>query len=119
MSEANNPYESPTRDASNQFADQVEASRVEEGDGTGGVIPYKNPKALIAYYLGIFGMFPMIGIFASIPAAILGGMGLRDAKKNPAIRGHVHAWIGIVLGVLCTLANLTCWVLMAGAILSA
>jgi len=33
------------------------------GDNTGGLIPYKNPKALIAYYLGIFSLFPLLGLF--------------------------------------------------------
>lgn len=79
-----------------------------EGDATGGIIPYKNPAALAAYYLGIVGLFPIIGIFASIPAFVLGIIGLRRRKANPAIKGSVHAWIGIVLGGVATLANLAC-----------
>lgn len=71
-----------------------------EGDATGGIIPYKNPKALTAYYLGIFGLFPVLGFFLAIPAVWLGILGLRARKDNPVIKGSVHAWIGIVLGVL-------------------
>ena len=74
-----------------------------EGDSTGGVIPYKNPSALIAYYLGIFSLLPCIGLLLAVPALILGIVGLQQRAKNPAIKGSVHAWIGIVLGGLMTL----------------
>lgn len=70
----------------------------EEGDGTGGLIPYKNPKALLAYYLGIFALFPIIGIPLGIASITLGIMGLKERKRRPIIKGSVHAWIGIVLG---------------------
>ena len=49
----------------------------EQGDATGGVIPYKNGQALAAYYLGIFSM-------------------------NPSV-GSVHAWIGIIMGGIFTI----------------
>lgn len=71
-----------------------------EGDATGGVIPYKNPKALIAYYLGIGSLLIFPLGFVSV---VLGIMGLVDRKKNPVIKGSVHAWIGIVLGTLSIL----------------
>jgi hypothetical protein len=69
-----------------------------QGDATGGLIPYKNAPALIAYYLGIFGLIPFIGLLLAIPAFILGIIGLRKRAKTPAIKGAAHAWIGIVLG---------------------
>lgn len=72
-------------------------------DGTGGVIPYKNPSALVAYYLGIFSFIPVIGLFLAVPAFILGVLGLIARKRNPAVRGSVHAWIGIVLGGIFSL----------------
>ncbi len=74
-----------------------------ETDSTGGIIPYKNPHALIAYYLGIFSLFPLFGLLLAIPAFVLGIIGLRKRNQNPAIRGSVHAWIGIVMGGLMTL----------------
>ncbi len=74
-----------------------------EGDATGGIIPYKNPKALIAYYLGIFSGFPIIGFFLAVPALVLGIMGLRDRNRNPAIKGSIHAGIGIGCGAIFTL----------------
>lgn len=74
-----------------------------ETDNTGGLIPYKNPHALIAYYLGLFSLFPCVGLLLAIPAFILGIMGLKRYKANPIIHGSVHAWIGIVMGGLMTL----------------
>ncbi len=55
-------------------------------------IPYKNPKALTAYYIGVFGMIPCLGA----PLAVA-------AKKNPDLHGKSHAWTGIVLGALSLL----------------
>jgi hypothetical protein len=76
------------------------------GDATGGLIPYKNPQALVAYYLGIFGLFPAIGFFLAIPAFILGILGLKKRKLNPIIKGAVHAWIGIILGAISIACHL-------------
>jgi len=74
-----------------------------EGDATGGIIPYKNPKALIAYYLGILSGLPLIGFPLGIAAFVLGIMGLRDRNRNPVIKGSIHAGIGIGCGLLFTL----------------
>ena len=67
-------------------------------DATGGVIPYKNPAALIAYYAGIFGLIPMLGTPVAVAAVVLGIVGLHRRKQKLAAGGLVHAWIGIVLG---------------------
>jgi hypothetical protein len=77
----------------------------EEGDATGGIIPYKNGPALAAYYLGIFSLLPCIGLVLAIPAFILGIMGLKKRKENPAVKGSVHAWIGIIMGGIFTLGR--------------
>jgi hypothetical protein len=74
-----------------------------EGDATGGVIPYKNPSALIAYYLGLFSLFPVLGFFLAVPAFVLGIMGLKKRRANPAVKGSIHAWIGIIMGGMFTL----------------
>jgi len=73
-----------------------------ETDSTGGLIPYKNPHALIAYYLGLFSLFPCLGLLLAIPAFILGIIGLKRYKAKPIIHGSVHAWIGIIMGGLMT-----------------
>jgi serine/threonine protein kinase len=78
------------------------ATEPPKGDATGGIIPYKNPPALIAYYCGVFSLIPIIGIFAGIPGIILGVMGLWARRTNPPIKGAVHAWIGIILGGFTT-----------------
>jgi len=71
--------------------------------GSGGlnvIIPYKNPKALTAYYLGLFAVIPIIGALLGMAALGLGIAGLRYRKEEPAAGGAVHAWIGIIAGGL-------------------
>ena len=92
-----NPYAMPTAGKARP------TTNPNETDATGGIIPYKNPKALIAYYLGIFSGFPIVGFFLAVPALVLGIMGLRDRNRNPAIKGSVHAGIGIGCGAIFTL----------------
>ena len=77
-----------------------------QGDATGGVIPYKNPHALTAYYLGIFSLIPGLGFFLGIAAFVLGLLGLRTKKRHPEVRGTVHAWIGIIIGAVVVLLHL-------------
>jgi len=78
-------------------------SSASQGDATGGLIPYKNPKALIAYYLGILSGLPLIGLPLGIAAFVLGIMGLRDRSRNPVIKGSIHAGIGIGCGLIFTI----------------
>jgi hypothetical protein len=68
------------------------------------LIPYRNGAALTAYYLGVFSI--VCGLLLGIPALVLGIMGLRRAQLHPEARGKAHAWVGIVLGSLTTLASL-------------
>lgn len=76
-------------------------------DATGGLIPYKNPMALAAYYGGIgslVAMFvPVVGPICSIVVIVLGVKGIRAYKREPARRGVVHAWVGIGLAVFSLL----------------
>ena len=76
----------------------TERPESEEGDATGGVIPYKNAPALIAYYTAVFSLLPCFPL--GVVAVILGIKGLQRAKERPAVRGQVHAWIGIIVGGL-------------------
>ena len=75
----------------------------EQGDATGGVIPYKNGPALAAYYLGIFSMIPCVGLLLAVPALILGVIGLKKRRDNTILKGSVHAWIGIIMGGIFTI----------------
>ena len=62
------------------------------------VIPYKNPMALGAYYLGIFSLIPVIGVVLALPAVVLGVLGLGRHRRNPLAKGKAHAWVGISTG---------------------
>jgi hypothetical protein len=88
----------------------------DEGDSTGGVIPYKNVPALFAYYLGVFSIIPCFPV--GIAAVILGIKGLKVAREKPQVRGQVHAWIGIVAGGCFGLLWLAFTVLMAVGIIA-
>ena len=79
----------------------------EKGDATCGIIPYKNPPALIAYYLGLFSLIPCLGLLLAPIAIILGILGLKKKKKTPIIKGQVHAWIGIICGFVFGILWLT------------
>ena len=78
-------------------------ARPPQGDATGGLIPYKNAPALVAYYLGLFSILPVIGILLGIPSLILGIVGLKKRRREPHVKGAVHAWIGIGCGALSIL----------------
>ncbi|MBM3498656.1 MAG: hypothetical protein FJX74_08275 [Armatimonadetes bacterium] len=72
----------------------------DQPDATERMIPYRNPAALVAYYVGIAGIIPCVGLICaaiSIPAGI---MGLQAARDQPRRRGTAHAWVGIIVGVV-------------------
>lgn len=71
------------------------------GEGINVIIPYKNVRALVAYYLAVFSLIPFLGMPLGLAALVLGIMGLRFRRQNPTAGGVVHAWIGIILGGLC------------------
>jgi hypothetical protein len=78
----------------------------EEGtDLVSALIPYKNPRALAAYYCGFFALLPGIGFLVGAVAIVLGILGLRYANANPQVRGGAHAITGIILGVVACF----CW----------
>jgi hypothetical protein len=69
------------------------------------IIPYKNLKALIAYYCGVFSLIPCVGAVLGPVALILGILGLRYVGQHPTAKGTGHAIAGIVLGGLTLLFN--------------
>ncbi len=73
-----------------------------QGDGTGGVIPFKNPNALASYYIGLFSLLPILSYVMGPAAIVLGVKGLKYAKQYPIVKGQAHAWVGIVCGALWT-----------------
>jgi uncharacterized protein YqgC (DUF456 family) len=78
---------------------------IEEVGAVGRIIPTRNPAALSAYYLGIFSLVPFFGALLGPLALVLGVQGLKAAPKVPGQVGKVHARIGLVLGILTSLAN--------------
>jgi hypothetical protein len=48
----------------------------------------------------------LLGFFLGAAALVLGLMGLKQRKRNPVIRGAVHAWIGIIGGGLSVALHL-------------
>lgn len=68
------------------------------------VIPYKNPPALIGYYLSLFsiiGVLPIFGLPGTIMGLValyLGLKGLKNVKRHPQMKGTAHAWIAILVG---------------------
>ena len=77
-----------------------------QSDGTGGVVPYKNPQALTGYYLAVGSLIPCLGLPHGIAAFILGLKGLKRVKAEPWVRGTAHAWIAIIGGGGMALLNL-------------
>ena len=78
----------------------------QQGDGTGGLIPYKNPMALLGYYVSVFGLIPCAGMVLGPAAIVMGIMGLKFNKANPHTKGVAHSWVAIVLGSIELLAHL-------------
>jgi len=73
-------------------------AKPETNSGLNLIIPYKNVRALTAYYLGVFSGIPVLGLPLGLAAFVLGILALRFRRKNPAAGGAVHAWIGILAG---------------------
>jgi hypothetical protein len=77
--------------------------RDDEDDGVSTLIPYKNGKALAAYYCGVFSFIPCFGNILGPIALILGIMGLRYVNEHPRAKGTGHAWAGIIMGTLTSM----------------
>jgi hypothetical protein len=67
---------------------------------SGGGPPVTSTLAIWSLVCGCVSL--LCGIFASIPAIILGHMGLSEIKKNPALQGRGMAIAGLVLGYIFT-----------------
>lgn len=84
----------------------------------GGLIPTGNPKALTAYYLGIFGLIPCFGFPLAVAALVLGIAGVSFARRHPNAKGNVHAWVGVLLGGGVTLAYMLLALLAVAGVLA-
>jgi hypothetical protein len=79
-------------------------------------IPSKNGPALVAYYLGLFSIFPLFGLILGAMAVNFGRKGLAATKLTPGLAGATHAKVGIGCGAIGFLFNLAL-VLLFGALL--
>ncbi len=90
-----------------ELADLLNAST-----GSSAIIPIHNKPALIGYYLGLFSLLAcvpllgILGIIMAVAAFVLGIKGLRLARERPEVHGTVHAWIGVVGGLVCGVLGL-------------
>lgn len=101
-----NPYESPGAPPPYDPKQFQPVGVDNTGDSTGGVIPYKNPHALMAYYFSIGTILCCVTpLPLGILPLVLGIIGLMKRNANPIIKGSVHAWIGIVLGGLSAICS--------------
>ncbi len=64
------------------------------------IVPAKNRKALIAYYVSLLSFLPCLGFIPGLIALTLGIMGAKAAKRNPEIEGGGLAWFAIRLSGL-------------------
>jgi hypothetical protein len=70
------------------------------------LVPTGNPKALIAYYCGIFGLIPLLGLILGPLALVFGILGKRQANRRRRAGGGGHAIAGIILGPIDFLLSL-------------
>jgi hypothetical protein len=85
----------------------------DDASGAGVMIPYKNPPALIGYYMAVASLIPVLGALLGPVAVGLGIAGLRKRLKNPEVHGIAHAWIAIILGGICGIGYITLLVISA------
>src|SRR5438876_1034143 len=90
----------------------------EDDDGISVLIPYKNGRALAAYYCGVFALIPCVGLILGPIAFSFGILGLRAARENPRAHGTGHAIAGIVLGGLVFVGHVVVLVAIAIAMAS-
>jgi hypothetical protein len=88
-----------------RYDDEDEGRFRRTDDPVSTIIPYTNPKALAAYYCGVFSLIPCVGAVLGPIALILGILGLRYVGQHPTAKGTGHAIAGIVLGGLTLLFN--------------
>ncbi|HWG43350.1 MAG TPA: DUF4190 domain-containing protein [Gemmataceae bacterium] len=84
-----------------RVARNIRKDSTEEAVST--IIPYKNGRALAAYYCGVFSFIPCAGSLLGPAALILGILGMRYVKAHPTAKGTGHAIAGIIMGALTTL----------------
>jgi hypothetical protein len=70
------------------------------------LVPTRNPKALAAYYCGIFGLIPVLGFILGPIALLFGILGMRHANFYRKAKGGGHAIAGLILGPLGVIGSI-------------
>jgi hypothetical protein len=99
------PAPRPRRPERDDGYDENPFRKRRENDAVSSIIPYRNGKALAAYYCGVFSLIPCLGLLLGPIALILGILGFRYVRAHPEAKGTGHAIAGIILGSLTTLGN--------------
>jgi len=65
------------------------------------LLPVGRPaSAIVAGYMGLLALFPLIGIPFGLLGIIFGVLALKQVKRNPELSGKGRAWFGIIAGAL-------------------
>jgi hypothetical protein len=65
------------------------------------LMPVGRPaSAIIAGYMGLFAILPLLGLPAAIAAVVCGMKALKTIKADPELSGKGRAWFGIIIGGL-------------------
>lgn len=110
-----NPYGSPLAP---EVLPPVRPAASSGDEALATVIPYKNAAALLAYYLGLFSCFPVLGFPLAVVALVAGVKGLKAVRVNPRVHGTAHAWIGLVCGTIGFLINALIILALVAALLA-
>jgi hypothetical protein len=61
------------------------------------LMPTMNKPALLAYYFGVFGFTPILGLPLTAAALIFGHKGMKLGRAQPTPGAKAHAMAGIVM----------------------
>jgi hypothetical protein len=100
------PTQDPAQSPQNWTQPPQPGRPISSPDPFASMIPSQNKSGLIAYYLGLFSILPIIGLPMGIVAVVQGVKGNRLAKEHPEVKGGTHAKVGIGCGLIGALFNL-------------
>jgi hypothetical protein len=99
-------YDDRPRRRRPRLRDEYDEDDLRRDDGgLNTIIPYRNPKALVGYYVSVFSLIPCAALLLGPAAIVLGVLGIKHRNRNPSAGGLAHAITALVLGGLTSLAN--------------
>jgi hypothetical protein len=94
-----NPFAAPQ---AIPYAKQFHSDQLEKVEGHR--LPAMNRSAVLAFYLGILGLIPVLGVPIALAAIAFGMHGIYRYSRRSEIGGLAHACVGVLGG----LASLLC-----------